>query len=65
MATYTGEGGKHYVAPTITNISGEYVEQSFDEALNRGEVFEFDTKEEAGSFSKGSWKLKLISEIGK
>ena len=67
MATYTGEGGKHYVAPTITNKTkdGEYKSQSFDEAMKAGETFEFDSKEEADAFAKGSWKLTLISDIGK
>ena len=67
MATYTGEDKKHYVAPTITNKtkSGKYKSQSFDQALNAGEIFEFDNKKEADAFAKGNWKLKLISQIGK
>ena len=66
MSTYEADG-KYYVAPTITNKteSGEYKEQSFDEAVNAGEIFEFDTPEEADAFAKGNWKLKLISQIGK
>ena len=65
MATYTGEGGKHYVAPTITNKteSGKYESQDFDQALKAGETFEFDSKEEADAFAKGSWKLKLASDL--
>ena len=67
MATYTGEGGKHYVAPTITNIteSGEYEPQDFQRAMSAGEVFEFNSKEEAEKFAKGSWKLKLASDLHK
>jgi len=58
MATYTGEGGKHYVAPTITNItkSGEYESQSFQQALKAGEVYEFKSKRRAEKFAAGSWK---------
>ena len=67
MATYTGEGGKHYVAPTITNKtkSGKYKSQSFDQALSAGEIFEFDNKEKADAFAKGNWKLKLASDLHK
>ena len=66
MATYEGDG-KYYVAPTITNKteSGEYTTQSFDQAINAGEVFEFDTLEEAENFAKGNWKLKLASDLHK
>ena len=64
MATYE-EDGKYYVAPTITNKtkSGKYKPQSFDEAINAGELFEFDTPEEADAFAKGNWKLKLASDL--
>ena len=68
MSTYTSDDpNKFYVAPTITNKtkSGKYEPQSFKQALKAGEIFEFDTKEEADAFSKGNWKLKLISQIGK
>ena len=66
MSTYEGDG-KYYVAPTITNKteSGEYKEQSFDEAVNAGEIFEFNTSEEADAFARGNWKLTKISDIGK
>ncbi len=65
MATYEGDG-KYYVAPTITNKtdSGKYEEQSFQQAIDAGEVFEFKTKEEADAFSKGNWKLTLPSDLG-
>ena len=58
MATYTGEGGKHYVAPTITNKtkSGKYEDQGFDQALSSGEVYEFKSKRRAEKFAAGSWK---------
>ena len=67
MATYTGKGGKYYVAPTITNIteSGEYEPQDFQRAMSAGEVFEFNSKKEAEKFAKGSWKLKLASDLHK
>ena len=45
MATYTGEGGKHYVAPTIApDEKGVYKPQSFTQALAKGEVFQFRNK---------------------
>ena len=69
MSTFTGgeNNKKNYVAPTITNKnkSGEYKSQSFKEALNAGEIFEFDNKEEADAFAKGNWKLKLASDLHK
>ena len=66
MSTYEGDG-KHYAAPTITNKtkSGKYKSQNFDEAINAGELFEFDTSEEADTFAKGNWKLKLASDLHK
>ena len=30
--------------------------EAYQEALNRGEVFTFETEEEASNFAKGSWK---------
>ncbi len=57
MATYTGEGGKHYVAPTIApDEKGIYKPQSFSQALAKGEVFEFKNKKRAEKFAQGSWK---------
>ena len=38
--------------------------EAYEEALKRGEVFEFDTKEEALAFGEGSWKNADISEYG-
>jgi hypothetical protein len=66
MSTYESDG-KYYAAPTITNKtkSGKYKSQSFDEAINAGELFEFDTPEEADAFAKGNWKLKLASDLHK
>ena len=59
MATYTGEGGKHYVAPTIApDKKGVYKPQSFSQALAKGEVFSFKSKKKADKFAKGSWKNK-------
>ena len=37
---------------------------AYKEALKRGEVFEFDTKEEALAFGEGSWKNADIAEYG-
>ena len=66
MSTYESDG-RYYAAPTITNKTkgGEYKSQSFDEAINAGELFEFDTPEEADAFAKGNWKLKLASDLNK
>jgi len=59
MSTYTGgkKGKKHFVAPTIApDKKGVYKPQSFDQALKRGEVFEFRSKKKADKFARGSWK---------
>jgi len=68
MSTYTGDKkGEYYVAPTITNKGkdGKYKKQSFKEAEASGEIFTFKTQKEADDFAKGSWKLKLISDLHK
>ena len=61
------QDGIHYAYPTITNKteSGEFVDQSFENAKKSGELFEFKTHKEADAFAKGSWKLKLISDLHK
>ena len=62
MSTYSGENkrGKtvHYAVPSIapTGKGGKYEPQSFDQALERGEVFEFKSKRAAEKFAKGGWK---------
>lgn len=52
-----GDNG-YTVAPTIRPIDreGNYEEQSIDEAVKRGETFEFKNKRIAERFSYGSWK---------
>ena len=53
--------GKNLVFPTIYPVApGKYVDQSFEEALNRGEVFEFKNPRRADRFAKGSWKPRSI-----
>ena len=72
MGTYSGEtkrtgvrtlgGGrakvtKHYAAPTITFKGKEKAKkQSFQQALDAGEVYEFKSKRKAKNFACGSWK---------
>jgi hypothetical protein len=64
MSTYSGENkkGKHvyYAAPSIapTGKDGKYEDQSFDQALGRGEVFQFRKERKADKFAHGSWKKK-------
>ena len=62
------EDGKHYVIPTLfpkdpdsyTTDKKDWMELPFEEALNearkRGEIFEFETDEEAKDFAEGDWK---------
>lgn len=59
MATYTGgeNDDRYFAAPTITFKGNEPARpQSFDEALNAGEVYEFKSKKRAEKFAAGSWK---------
>jgi hypothetical protein len=61
MAGYEdGEGNnkKYYAVPSIRPIDreGNYKEQTIDEAIDRGEVFEFKNKRIAERFAYGSWK---------
>ncbi len=59
MATYTGgkNNDKHYAAPTITFKKNEKEKpQTFKQALEAGEVYEFKSKRRAERFAAGSWK---------
>tara|TARA_R110002126_G_scaffold67724_1_gene171368 strand:+ start:338 stop:673 length:336 start_codon:yes stop_codon:yes gene_type:complete len=60
MATYddSATGGKRYfAAPTITFKGNEEARpQSFQQALQAGEVYEFKNKRRAERFAAGSWK---------
>tara|TARA_R110002153_G_scaffold12952_1_gene48346 strand:+ start:3930 stop:4232 length:303 start_codon:yes stop_codon:yes gene_type:complete len=56
MATYSGDN-KHYAAPTITFKGNEKAKpQTFKQALEAGEVYEFKKKKKADRFAAGSWK---------
>ena len=55
MATYE-QDGKYYVVPTITTDSEGYKTQSFEQAKEAGEVYEFKSKRRADKFAHGSWK---------
>jgi len=59
MADYLGgeTNDRYFAAPTITFKGNEPARpQSFDEALNAGEVYEFKSKKRAEKFAAGSWK---------
>lgn len=59
-------GGKYYAFPTIFPKQGntgssdpkdwDSPEDPWGEAVKRGELFEFDTEDEAINFAEGSWK---------
>ncbi len=49
--------GKHYAYPTIAfDKEGKVKNQSFNEAMKSGEVYEFNTFDRADKFARGSWK---------
>tara|TARA_R110000765_G_scaffold418903_1_gene522705 strand:+ start:176 stop:514 length:339 start_codon:yes stop_codon:yes gene_type:complete len=52
-----GKGKRHYVAPSITFKDNEPAKpQSFNQALEAGELYEFMSRKKAEKFSKYSWK---------
>ena len=52
-----GKGKRHYVAPSITFKDNEPAKpQSFNQALEAGEVYEFMNKNKAERFAAYSWK---------
>ncbi len=56
MGYYSGDD-KHYAAPTITFKGKEKAKpQTFKQALDAGEVYEFKSKKKAERFAAGSWK---------
>lgn len=67
--------GKHYAVPTIfppekqSSDPNDWLKldgmAAFEEAMERGEVFPFQSSEEANSFAEGSWKTKLNKPKGK
>lgn len=53
--------GRNFAYPTIyPTAPNQYVDQTFDEALEKGEVFEFRTPKAADRFARGSWKPRSI-----
>jgi len=56
MATYSGDNS-YYAAPTITFKGNEPEKpQTFQQALEAGEVYEFQSRRRAERFAAGSWK---------
>jgi len=61
MAAERGEDGKWYVFPTVQNIDGKLkkfssVPRAFRSALQRGDYYRFNTKEEAVPYASGAYK---------
>lgn len=53
----TGPGIRHYASPGITFKGNEKARpQSFQEALEAGELYEFKSRRKAERFAAGSWK---------
>jgi len=49
--------GKHYAYPTIGfDKEGKVKNQSFEDAVKAGEVYEFDNFKRANKFARGSFK---------
>lgn len=66
LMTYTSADGKFFAYPTLfQNKDGKWVQkddskqwEAFKEAQVRGELFEFDTEEDAKNFAEGNWKYQ-------
>ena len=58
-STHLMTSGDNYAWPSIYPDSpGNYKEQIFDEALDRGEMFEFKNEKRADKFARGNWKTR-------
>ena len=65
MAWNEGEGGKFYAFPTLFQTDGVWEpggKESMSIAREKGELHEFDTKEEAKAFAAGNWKDKHFNK---
>ena len=57
LMAYGESDGKYVAFPTLfQDDSGMWSEGGFKEAKEKGEVYRFDTEQEAADFAKGSWK---------
>jgi len=65
IAWNEGEDGKFYAFPTLFQTDGVWEpggKESMSIAREKGELHEFDTKEEAKAFAAGSWKDKHFNK---
>ena len=56
--------GPYNVWPSITTDNDRHYDQSFDEALEKGEVFQFKNLKKAQEFEHGSWKKRSGGAVG-
>ena len=60
---------RYYASPSITfkgdedELKDPVRDQTFDEALDKGEVYEFKSKRRAKKFAAGSWKPRKAKSI--
>ena len=59
LMAYGSGDGKFYAYPTIfQDESKGWYQGGFEEAKKKGEVYTFNTEQEAADFAAGSWKNK-------
>ena len=59
LMAYGEADGKFVAFPTIfQDNSGDWYEGGFDEAKKKGEIYQFNTEQEAKDFAEGNWKNK-------
>jgi hypothetical protein len=57
LMAYGSGDGKFYAYPTLfQDDGGNWYKGDFKEAKKKGEVYTFDTEQEAADFAGGSWK---------
>jgi hypothetical protein len=59
LMAYGSGDGKFYAYPTLfQDDGGNWYKGGFDHAKKKGEVYTFDTEQEAADFAAGNWKNK-------
>ena len=59
LMAYGSGDGKFYAYPTLfQDDGGNWYKGGFNEAKKKGEVYTFNTEQEAADFAAGSWKNK-------
>ena len=59
LMAYGESDGKYVAYPTLFQTEdGVWYEGGFEDAIKKGEIYQFNTEQEAADFAAGSWKNK-------